>query len=118
MKNGYRGGGRTQPENQSVTSRYRAQEQRSGEEHPSVEAFEQKVVRRLESEFDTWEEMGEALDLNKGLLWKVAHGQRSEKVRARLIELRHEIEWRTRELERLRRIAGIIEQYRQEGKHG
>lgn len=46
-----------------------------------------RILQQLSQRL-SYEEMGNLLNLNRGLCWKVAHGQKSPMIRKRLGELR------------------------------
>lgn len=69
-------------------------EKRSGSQQPTRQA---RVVLRLYREAGTWSKLASELGVNRGLLWKVAHGRirYSRKVRKalRLRRWQHLMRW-------------------------
>jgi len=70
-------------DNASVTSGDAAIAKSSGSRHPTRQA---RTLERLYRESGSWSKLAAELDLNRGLLWKVAQGQirNSPKVRRAL----------------------------------
>ncbi len=70
-------------DNASVTSGNGEIEKRSGSQQPTRQA---RTLQRLYRESGSWAKLAAELDLNRGLLWKVAQGQirHSPKVRKAL----------------------------------
>ncbi len=59
-------------DNASVTSGNAAIAKSSGSQHPTRQA---RTLQRLYRESGSWAKLAAELDLNRGLLWKVAYGQ-------------------------------------------
>ena len=70
-------------DNASVTSGDTAIVKSSGNQQPTRQA---RTLQRLHHESGSWSKLAAELDLNRGLLWKVAYGQirNSPKVRKAL----------------------------------